>query len=89
MSSRNESSRKNGTAAGTAAKARHAPAPDDERKADWPTHLDGSSWKYIFKRSIKEFSREKCTDLAAALTYFAMLSLFPALLALGDSIGTG
>ncbi|MFI8413216.1 YihY/virulence factor BrkB family protein [Paeniglutamicibacter gangotriensis] len=87
MSSRNESSRKNGTAAGTAAKARHAPAPDDERKADWPTHLDGSSWKYIFKRSIKEFSREKCTDLAAALTYFAMLSLFPALLALVSLLG--
>jgi membrane protein len=87
MSSRNESGRESGTAADTAAKAASAPAPDAERKPDAPTQLHGQSWKYVFKRSVREFSREKCTDLAAALTYFAMLSLFPALLALVSLLG--
>lgn len=76
-----------GSAADTAAKGRSAPAPDDKRKPESPTDLNGTSWKYIFTRSIREFSREKCTDLAAALTYFAMLSLFPALLALVSLLG--
>ncbi|GAA1499249.1 YihY/virulence factor BrkB family protein [Paeniglutamicibacter kerguelensis] len=49
--------------------------------------MHGESWKYIFRRSLREFSREKCTDLAAALTYFSMLSLFPALLALVSLLG--
>lgn len=87
MSSRNETRSASRTAAGTAQKGRSAPAPDDERKPDGPTELDGASWKYIFKRSIREFSREKCTDLAAGLTYFAMLSIFPALLALVSLLG--
>lgn len=82
-----EPSRESGTTADTAAKARTAPAPDDERKPDSPSDLHGASWKYLFMRSIREFSREKCTDLAAALTYFAMLSLFPALLALVSLLG--
>lgn len=82
-----ESRRESGTTADTAAKARTAPAPDDERKPDSPSDLHGASWKYLFMRSIREFSREKCTDLAAALTYFAMLSLFPALLALVSLLG--
>ncbi|MEO8106207.1 MAG: YihY/virulence factor BrkB family protein [Actinomycetes bacterium] len=33
-------------------------------------------------RTFSEFRRDECTDLAAALTYFAVLSLFPALIAL-------
>ncbi|MFJ6418726.1 YihY/virulence factor BrkB family protein [Paeniglutamicibacter sp. NPDC091659] len=40
------------------------------------------SYLYAFKRSVREFSRDGGTDLAAALTYYAFLSLFPGLLAL-------
>lgn len=87
MSSRNEAGRGSGTAADTAAKTTSAPAPDAEHKPDAPTQLHGESWKYILKRSVREFSREKCIDLAAALTYFSMLSLFPALLALVSLLG--
>lgn len=87
MSSRNQASRISGTAADTAAKYRKAPAPDDPRKPKAPTQLRPESWKYVFKRSLREFSREKCTDLAAALTHFSMLSLFPALLALVSLLG--
>ncbi len=68
-------------------KAANAPHPDDSRKPDGPTDLTKPSWKYIFKRAISEFSKDKVTDLAASLTYFAVLSLFPALLALVSLLG--
>jgi len=29
------------------------------------------SWLYVLRRTMREFSRDQCTDLAAALTYFA------------------
>ncbi len=76
-----------GTAADTIDKYHHAPEPEDDSKPDSPAHLHGSSWKYVFKRSIREFSRNKCTDLAASLTYFAMLSIFPGLLAVVSLLG--
>ncbi|MGO4244510.1 YihY/virulence factor BrkB family protein, partial [Janibacter sp. RAF20_2_2] len=44
-------------------------------------------WTMAVKRAIKEFSADGCTDLAAALTYFSVLSIFPALLALVSIIG--
>lgn len=59
-----------------------APHPDDERKPDGITDLDAPTWKYILKKTLREFSKDQCTDLAAALTYHAVLALFPALLAL-------
>jgi membrane protein len=87
MSRRNENYRESGTHADTVKKARMAPEPEDERKPDSPTQLHGASWKYILLRSVREFSREKCTDVAAALTYFATLSVFPALLAMVSLLG--
>jgi len=44
-------------------------------------------WGFIFKRTMRSFSTDQCTDLAAGLTYFAVLSLFPALLALVSILG--
>ena len=69
------------------AKARTAPAPDDSRKPDSPTDVTKPSWKYIAKKTLREFSKDQCPDLAAALTYYAVLSLFPALLALVSLLG--
>ena len=69
------------------AKAGQAPAPDDDRKPDSPTDLTKPSWKYIAKKTLREFSKDQCPDLAAALTYYAVLSLFPAMLALVSLIG--
>lgn len=68
-------------------KAANAPHPEDPRKPDALTAVTKPSWKYIFKRAVSEFSRDKVTDLAAALTYFAVLSVFPALLALVSLLG--
>ncbi|HSO90069.1 MAG TPA: YihY/virulence factor BrkB family protein [Arthrobacter sp.] len=69
------------------AKARTAPAPDDNRKPDSPTDVTKQSWKYIAKKTYREFSKDQCPDLAAALTYYAVLSIFPALLALVSLLG--
>lgn len=69
------------------AKARTAPAPDDSRKPDSPTDVSKPSWKYIAKKTFREFTKDQCADLAAALTYYGVLSLFPALLALVSLLG--
>jgi membrane protein len=68
-------------------KARTAPAPDDPAKPDSPTDVTKPSWKYIAKKTLREFSKDQCPDLAAALTYYSVLSIFPALLALVSLLG--
>lgn len=68
-------------------KARQAPAPDDARKPDKPTEVSKPSWQYIAKKTFREFTTDECPDLAAALTYYAVLSLFPALLVLVSLLG--
>ncbi|MDI3210688.1 YihY/virulence factor BrkB family protein [Arthrobacter sp. AL12] len=69
------------------AKARTAPAPDDARKPDSPTDVSKPSWKYVAKKTLREFTKDQCPDLAAALTYYSVLSIFPALLALVSLLG--
>jgi membrane protein len=69
------------------AKARTAPAPDDSRKPDSPTDVTKPSWKYIAKKTLREFTKDQCPDLAASLTYYGVLSMFPALLALVSLLG--
>ncbi|ORM30642.1 YhjD/YihY/BrkB family envelope integrity protein [Williamsia sp. 1135] len=65
----------------------NTPDPDDPRKPDSPTDLTKPSFFYVVRKVVREFSRDQCTDLAAALTYYAVLSLFPALLALVSLLG--
>jgi membrane protein len=71
----------------SADKARTAPDEDDARKPDSPPDLTKPSWVYTAKKAVAEFGRDQCTDLAAALTYYAVLALFPALLALVSLLG--
>jgi membrane protein len=71
----------------TLEKERTAPPPDDDRKPDSPSDLSGRSWSYAGKQAWAEFRRDGCTDLAAGLTYYAVLSLFPALLAVISLLG--
>jgi membrane protein len=60
----------------------HAPDPDDPRKPDSPDDLTKRSWKHVLRTTVREFSEDQCTDLAAALTYYAVLAVAPAILAL-------
>jgi membrane protein len=52
-------------------------APDDPRKPDSPTDLDKRSWLGVAKRAFSEFKDDNVTDWSAALTYYAVLALFP------------
>jgi membrane protein len=47
-----------------------------------PLELGAGSWWQTLKRVFGEYRRDNVGDLAAALTYYAMLSLFPGLLVL-------
>ena len=68
-------------------KARTAPSPDDASKPDNPTEVSKPTWKYTLKKTVREFSKDQCTDLAAALTYYTVLAIFPALLAMVSILG--
>jgi membrane protein len=74
---------------GQRARERDASAanPDDPRKPDSPNDISKPSWKYIVRKTAREFSSDQCTDLAAALTYYGTLALFPALLAFVSLLG--
>ena len=67
--------------------AQTTPSPDDASKPDSPAEVTKPSWKYIARKTLREFSKDQCTDLAAALTYYTVLALFPALLALVSILG--
>jgi membrane protein len=58
-------------------RADYAPAGTDPGTGWWPT----------LKRTGKEFQEDNLTDWAAALTYYGLLSLFPALIAMVSLIG--
>ena len=63
---------------------------NDRRENDAPespTDLKARSWFGVLKRTGKEFSEDNLTDWAAALTYYGVLSLFPALIVLVSILG--
>jgi membrane protein len=49
--------------------------------------LSKRTWLGTVKRTVSEFRKDNLTDWAAALTYYAVLSLFPALIALISILG--
>ncbi|MDZ5663683.1 YihY/virulence factor BrkB family protein [Nocardioides sp. S-58] len=56
-------------------------------KPDSPGQLTKPSWTYVLRKTVREFMDDQCTDLAAALTYYAVLALFPAALAMLSIVG--
>ncbi len=64
-----------------------APHPDSGAKPDSPGDLKKPSWKYVVRKTMREFSKDQCTDLAAALTYYAVLALFPGIIAVLSLVG--
>jgi membrane protein len=55
---------------------RRGKAPDE------PTDLGGRGWWAALKRTVREFKEDNLTDWAAALTYYGVLAIFPALIVL-------
>jgi membrane protein len=52
-----------------------------------PTEVRPRGWWEVLKRTSRRFRQENLSDWAAALTYYAVLSLFPALLVLVAILG--
>ncbi len=52
-----------------------------------PTDIPATGRRAILKRTVKEFQEDDITDWAAALTYYTVLALFPALVALVAIVG--
>jgi membrane protein len=52
-----------------------------------PTELSRPSWKAVLVRTVKEFQNDNLTDWAAALTYYAVLALFPGVIVLVALLG--
>lgn len=57
------------------------------RRPDSPTGLGAGSWGGVLKRTAREFKEDDLTDLAAALTYYGVLAIFPAIVALVSILG--
>ncbi len=66
---------------------RNGRADEGERAPRSPSHLTARSWGDVFKRTVTEFRRDNLTDLAAALTYYGVLAIFPAIIALVSILG--
>jgi membrane protein len=54
---------------------------------DRPTALPKRAWRDVIKRTVREFMRDNMTDWAAALTYYSILSIFPAFVVLTAIVG--
>lgn len=52
-----------------------------------PTKLGRRAWSGVLSRTVQGFRTDELTDRAAGLTYYAVLSIFPALLALVSVLG--
>ena len=73
---------------------RHVSAADETRPAsggarppESPTDLPKRSWWAVLKRTTRQFKADYLRDAAAALTYYGLLAIFPALLALVSILG--
>ena len=62
--------------------ARTPPSPGDPHRPDTPSDGARPSWTFVLKKALRELTADQCIDLAAALTYYAVLSIFPALIVL-------
>jgi membrane protein len=58
-----------------------------ERPPETPSRLGARSWFGVLKRTVREFKADNLTDWAAALTYYGILAIFPALLVLVSVLG--
>ncbi|MEU7696726.1 YihY/virulence factor BrkB family protein [Streptomyces sp. NPDC039028] len=73
-----------------AAGGRNSVGPDErveERAPDRLSQMPKRSWMAVLRGTLKEFKDDELADRAAALTYYGVLALFPALLVLVSLLG--
>jgi membrane protein len=71
----------------SAVESQQRPAPDAAGKPKSLRQITARSWRYLLRRTLREFIRDECPDLAAGLTYSAVLAVPPALIALIATLG--
>jgi membrane protein len=59
----------------------------DRAAADRPTDLPRSALPGVLKRTLREFKADNLTDLAAALTYYGVLAIFPMIIVIVSVLG--
>jgi membrane protein len=67
--------------------ADQAATVDQSRAADHLSDLSRDTWRDVLKRTYKEYKADNLTDLAAALTYYGVLAIFPMLIVLISLLG--
>jgi membrane protein len=61
--------------------------PGRGREAGTPTAIPGRGWKDVLWRVYEEFGKDRIMSVAAGVTYYALLALFPAIAALVSIYG--
>lgn len=72
---------------GASSRLRLGSAENEEGAPEQPTDLPRGAWSGVLKRTFKEFRADDLTDLAAALTYYGVLAIFPMLIVLVSLLG--
>jgi membrane protein len=75
------------SAAASPSPERSGPRPRGESDPSKPAHLGFRGWWAVLTRTVREFGEDALPDRAAALTYYGVLSIFPALIALVSILG--
>jgi membrane protein len=57
------------------------------REAETPTQIPSLGWKDILWRTYEEFGQDRIMSVAAGVTYYALLAIFPAIAALVSIYG--
>jgi membrane protein len=80
-----------GQAAGFGGKQHASPRAAEEkgrgREANTPTQIPSLGWKDILWRTWEEFGQDRIMSVAAGVTYYALLAVFPAVAALVSIYG--
>jgi len=63
------------------------PEPDAALKPSTLREISAHSWWYLARRTLHKFLRDDCLDLAAGLTYYAVLAVLPGLIAVISLLG--
>jgi membrane protein len=68
-------------------RATNGAARAEQKPPESPTRVPRRAWGGTLKRTFKEFQDDNLTDWAAALTYYGILAMFPAVIALISIVG--
>jgi membrane protein len=69
------------------AEAARQPADREEAAPDEPTELPRAALPGVLKRTLREYKADNLGDLAAALTYYGVLAIFPMLIVIVSLLG--